>query len=136
MTTSFENLESYIACTERESKSIKPQLQWAYNICKKPVLETVKAVKDKELSNQKSLFQQLLDKKSLLEGQEAEAKEQLAVCQKALLAQGETAAQAKQTFEEYHERFCQAENAVQILQQKIEDLGKNTDAHIPSENMG
>lgn len=124
---SFENLESYITGPEREGKSTKSPLQWAYSICKEPILETVKAIKNEKVANLKDRYQQLLDREKLLDTQEAEASEQLASCEKALQAQAEEVDRARQTYENYHERFCQAENEVQTLLKKIEDLDAGID---------
>lgn len=129
MAKSFDILESYITRIERARKPIKPRQKWSYDVCKKSILDTIKAVKDEKFANLKARHQDLLDRKNLLETQEAETKEKLAACQKALLVQGEAAAQAKQAYEDYHERFCQAENAVRSIRQKIEDLDMDTDGH-------
>ena len=131
MAKSFEMLEAYII--EHYEKPIKHQLKWAYYTSKISILETVKAVKDAEYRKLQTRQQQLVDRKVRLEEQEVDAEKKLAACETALQAQAEAAAQAKQAYEEYHERFCQAENAVQELQRRIDDLSMAPDEHVSEE---
>ncbi len=121
MEKSFEIMEAYVTLVERKDDPL-PRLRWAYARCKKSVLEAVKAVRDEEYRKQKARQQQLLDRKALLEEQEAKTREQLAACEDAMRAQAEVSDQAKQAYEEYHRRFCQAEQAVQDIQQQIDAL--------------
>lgn len=119
---SFEIMEAYVTMVERTEKPLH-RLRWAYHLCKKPILEAIKAIRDDEYRKLKARRQQLLDRKKLLEDQEAKAKESLTDCEAALQAQVEASTLAKQTYEEYHQRFCQAEQAVLELQQQIDALG-------------
>lgn len=118
MARDFEKMEAYVTRAERTEKPV-PRV---YNLCKKPILEAVKAARDGEYRKEKKSLQQLLDRKSRLKVKEKETREALAACEAALAAQTEAVGQAKLDYEEYHQRFCQAENAVQALQQQIDAL--------------
>ena len=122
MGRSFKTLEAYITGIEKAGGMAKPRLRWAYYACKRSILEAIKSIRDEEFGKLKARRQQLLDRKALLEKQEAETGEKLAECQKHLQCQAERAAEAKKAYEEYHQRFCQAEQTVQELQQQIDVL--------------
>ena len=121
MAKSFEIMEAYITLVERKEDPL-PRLRWAYHLCKKSILEAIKAVKDEEYRKLKARQQQLLDRKKLLEEQEAKNQEKLAECRKALQTQEEAAAQVKLDYEMYLARFNQAENAVREIQEQIDAL--------------
>lgn len=127
MAKSFEIMETYFTLIERKEEPL-PRLRQVYHLCKKPVLEVIKAVKDEEYRKLSARQQQLLDRKELLEEQEAQTQKKLEACGAALQAQEERAAQAKLDYETYHERYSRAEDAVREIQEQIDALRLESDS--------
>lgn len=131
LSKSFEIMEAYITLVERKEDPL-PRLRWAYDLCKRSILEAVKAIRDEEYRKLKARQQRLLSRKEMLEEQEAKTREDMAACEAALERQAEAVEQAKQDYETYHQRFCQAEAAVQELQQEIDALHSGSEP-VPAE---